>query len=77
MITKIEVSSPLFVRVPSLSSMTLMNLEECIMIPNLIGTPSWYRDRIMSMVCIVLRENRNRYWMSVNSSSAGKQRAGT
>jgi hypothetical protein len=40
MITKMEVSSPLFVGVPSLSSMTLMNLEEYIMIPNLIGTPS-------------------------------------
>jgi hypothetical protein len=80
MITKMEVSSPsLFVRVPSLPSTTLMNLEEYIMIPNLIGTLSWYRDTIMSIVCIVLRGNRNTYSMSVNNSSAsaGKQRART
>jgi hypothetical protein len=41
MITKMEVSSPSFTgRVPSLSSMKLMSLEEYIMIPNLIGTLS-------------------------------------
>jgi hypothetical protein len=41
MITKMEVSSPSFTgRVPSLSSMPLMSLEEYIMIPNLIGTLS-------------------------------------
>jgi len=36
-----EVSSPSFNgRLPSLSSMTLMSLEEYITIPNLIGTLS-------------------------------------
>lgn len=65
MITKIEISSsvldPLFTgRLPSFSSITLISLEEYNIMPNLIGTLSWYRDRTMSMVCKDLKRNGNR-----------------